>query len=217
MRSVQSLNALFDALSFAPAELIRLISEYAVLELSEFWDTHISPLLSRRDVSPKSVPAYNDKERIDSESWITACRLEVCRSHSTTAKTQWRSTKCSQVMERLAALPRRKLFSELSVKPANVNEFDRRPLPSHIQTVLNSLQNHMETAAADCALQLECEQNRDRRMGWVYRFVSAPVPALVNKLNPMNDSVVWFELRFGVSIGIDDSDDPDPSEYELFG
>ncbi len=142
---IERSKALFDALSVVmlPVELIRLISEYAVVELSEFWDANILPLLSRRDVSPTHITAYNGYEDYDTEPFIKSYRLEEyrVRSEATDPWKQWNELDhwwgipLTELMKALARFPRRKLFSELSVKPRSWSDFDKSSLPPDTECV----------------------------------------------------------------------------------
>ncbi len=177
-------NALFDTLSFVPVELIRLISEYTVSELGEFWEVSILPLLKKRcDIFPDSVQSYG-REEIDSDSWIENYSFsyklhnsspgsfvlpEVVRVGSQYArdKPNWKPATFDVLMDKIAVLQRRKRYHELPSKPKSWSEFDRLPLPSATLEVSNQLHEQLTTAASDFALDLEWSVDEC----WCFRLV----------------------------------------------
>ncbi len=200
--NIERSKAVTEALSFVPPELIRVISEYAVVELSEFWDANILPLLSRCDIFPVGwVSAYNSREEIDpgdDTSWITGYHLGEYRVRSGPDEPwerwypalAWHSATCTQLVERLAIFPRRKLFSELPAPKSLVwFGFDKSPLPPEIQTVLDSVQKQLEVAVSGYALELEFASTK---IGSSFRFV--------NKSNKSNQPNEWIGIRINQSV-----------------
>ncbi len=148
-------KALFDALSFVPVDLVRVISEYAVSELREIWDAFILPVLKRRDICPPDVEAYG-REEVDSDSWIENYSFSyelhtsapgsfvlpgIVRACSQYArrKPNWKPATFGVLMDKIAVLQRRKRYHELPSKPEEWSEFDRLPLPSPTLEVSNQL------------------------------------------------------------------------------